>query len=94
MPSSSGFRPGFERSTTDDAINMARISANEQTDQKTMEAAVAPTNAKDNMDDIAKHDPPVEGLQRGVQDVESVTQTWTKATLIAVFLKYVSPPMQ
>lgn len=27
--------------------------------------------------------------QRGVQDVEAVTLTWSKPTLIAVFIKYV-----
>jgi hypothetical protein len=28
--------------------------------------------------------------QRGVQDVEAVTMTWSKGTLIAMFIKYVS----
>lgn len=32
---------------------------------------------------------PSEELQRGVQDVEAVTITWSKTTLVAVFLKYV-----
>ena len=32
---------------------------------------------------------PSEELQRGVQNVEAVTLTWSKKTLIAVFLKYV-----
>lgn len=27
--------------------------------------------------------------QRGVQDVEAVTMTWSKGTLIAMFIKYV-----
>ena len=31
-------------------------------------------------------------LQRGVQDVESVTLNWSKASLIAVFVKYVVLP--
>ena len=30
-----------------------------------------------------------EDVQKGVQDVEAVTLTWSKTTLIAVFLKYV-----
>lgn len=32
---------------------------------------------------------PSEDAQRGVHDVEAVTLTWTKTTLVAVFLKYV-----
>jgi hypothetical protein len=30
---------------------------------------------------------PNENVQRGVQDVEAVTLTWSKVTLIAIFLK-------
>lgn len=33
---------------------------------------------------------PGEDLQRGVQQVEAVTLSWSKGTLIAVFLKYVA----
>jgi hypothetical protein len=36
---------------------------------------------------------PGEDLQRGVQHVEAVTLTWSKASLIAVFLKY-SPALR
>lgn len=32
---------------------------------------------------------PAEELQHGVKDVEAVTQTWSRATLIAVFIKCV-----
>ena len=32
---------------------------------------------------------PARDAQRGVQDVEAVTLTWSKGTLIAVFIKYV-----
>ncbi len=41
--------------------------------------------AVDSTDDLR----PTEGLQRGVQQVEAVTLSWSKATLIAVFIKYV-----
>lgn len=34
---------------------------------------------------------PSEDLQRGVRQVEAVTLAWSKWSLIAVFLKYVSP---
>jgi hypothetical protein len=32
---------------------------------------------------------PFEELQRGVQEAEAVAQTWSKASLIFVFIKYV-----
>jgi len=32
--------------------------------------------------------PPAEDMQRGVQEVEAVTMSWTRTTLIAVFFKY------
>lgn len=32
---------------------------------------------------------PAEPLQVGVQDVEAITMSWSKGTLIAVFIKYV-----
>lgn len=40
------------------------------------------------------HDEPKQGLpaedaQQGVKDFEAVTLTWSKTTLIAVFLKYI-----
>jgi hypothetical protein len=34
---------------------------------------------------------PEEELQRGVQEVEAVTMTWSKTTLVAVFFKCVLP---
>lgn len=42
--------------------------------------------------DSADSDRPGEDLQRGVQQVEAVTLSWSKATLIGVFFKYVVPP--
>lgn len=35
---------------------------------------------------------PQDGLQHGVRDVEAVTLTWSKTTLICVFIKYVVAP--
>ncbi len=35
-------------------------------------------------------DHPDDDLQRGVQQVEAVTLSWSKATLIGVFIKYVA----
>jgi hypothetical protein len=39
--------------------------------------------------DSADSDRPGDDLQRGVQEVEAVTLSWSKATLIGVFFKYV-----
>jgi hypothetical protein len=50
---------------------------------------IAQSNPANNSVELSKPDAPIEGLQQGVQDVESVTRTWSKKTLIAVFLKYV-----
>jgi hypothetical protein len=41
-----------------------------------------------NGSDESRPEHPSEDLQRGVQHVEAVTLTWSKASLIAVFLKY------
>lgn len=41
---------------------------------------------------VSQHRPveiPEEDLHRGVQDIEAMTQTWSKTALIAVFVKYV-----
>lgn len=38
--------------------------------------------------DQPQSDLPNEETQRGVQDIEAVTLSWSKASLIAVFLKY------
>lgn len=76
MTSSSEFRPGFAQATTDDAINMSHVNTKEQG---------ITVNGNDSIDEAAKPELPTEGLQRGVQDVESVTRNWSKKTLVAVF---------
>ena len=91
MASSSKFRPGFGRTTTDDAIKLAQANTREQGDQEAFDSRIASNNAVNTNDDLSKPDIPTEGLQQGVQDVESVTRTWSKKALIAVFLKYVVP---
>lgn len=37
---------------------------------------------------------PDENAQKGVQDVEAVTLSWSKSALIAVFIKYVQSTMR
>lgn len=87
MASSSKFRPGFGRTTTDDAIKLATINTKEQTDQEAIEEQNTENVTENPADDLSKPDLPTQGLQRGVQDVESVTRTWSKKALVAVFLK-------
>jgi len=59
-----------------------------QSDKQDPEARAVPVHAtSDGL--VAEVQPdvlPSEDVQRGVQDVEGVTTTWSKATLIAVFL--------
>lgn len=89
MASCSKFRPGFGRTATDDAIKLASVNVKEQIDNEAVSNRIAENDVYNGLDDLAKPRAPAEDLQRGVQDVESVTRTWSKKTLIAVFLKYV-----
>ena len=46
-----------------------------------------------NTDDIfaeARAHLPVQDAQRGVQDMEAITLTWSKQSLVAVFILYVA----
>ena len=80
----SRLRDTFRRPPTDDAGSSAVISTAEEhkKDPATDGAAVV------NSSDESRPELPSENLQRGVQHVEAVTLAWSKASLIAVFLKY------
>lgn len=59
-------------------------------DNKMAHATDSPASREDS--EVGQHDRPVivEGDdQRGIQNVEAVTLSWTKTALIVVFLKYV-----
>ena len=77
MTAFSKLRAGFRRTmTTEDAsISMERVTVEADKQDPVIESAAASDSTGE--------------LQRGVQDVESVTQNWSKASLIAVFVKYV-----
>lgn len=47
--------------------------------------SIVPTESHDDL----KSERPTENAQKGVKEVEAVTLTWSKTTLIAVFVKYV-----
>ena len=75
----SKLQASFRRPTTDDVVTPIESSTVEPDKRDyTTESAVAFEG------DTA--------LQRGVQDVENVTLNWSKASLIAVFIKYVLTP--
>jgi hypothetical protein len=80
------FRNTFRRTTTDDTINQVATAPVEEnkTDPATVETGPASKETGDLQEEL-----PGEDLQRGVQDVEAVTLSWSKASLIAVFAKYV-----
>jgi hypothetical protein len=82
------FRSTFRRTTTDDTINQVATATAEEnkTDPTTVESGPASKEAGD----LSSEELPGEDLQRGVQDVEAVTLSWSKASLIAVFIKYVA----
>lgn len=47
--------------------------------------------ATDNANDKPELERPTEDAQRGVQNVEAVTLTWSKRSLVLVFILYFSP---
>ena len=74
MTALSKFRAGFRRTTTDDADLSMETSTVQPEKQDPVIESAAPSESN------------VE-LQRGVQDVESVTLNWSKWSLIAVLIK-------
>lgn len=82
MPALSKLRPTFRRTATEDvaAIPTDSINFTEQSNHGETEAQP---------DDIAewKAQQPNEDAQRGVRMVEGITLTWSKASLIWIFIK-------
>lgn len=56
-------------------------------DDKNTAVLATDTEATNNENGDPQTQFPTEEAQRGVQDVEAVTLTWSKLTLIAIFLK-------
>lgn len=101
MSSFAKLRAPFRRRATDDALGTSSVPMTpverDQKDQKdpatvgTDEATATSDEAIANNDDgVRSAEIPSEDQQWGVQDVEAVTLTWSKATLIAVFCKCVA----
>ena len=103
MPAFAKLRAPFRRRGTDDALGTSALPMNSVEENKTDkdpatvgadEAAGTDEAATTNDDGFNSEEVPARDQQFGVQDVEAVTLTWSKATLIAVFLKYdFTPPL-
>ncbi|PQE22523.1 Siderophore iron transporter mirB protein [Rutstroemia sp. NJR-2017a BVV2] len=85
-------RPGFRRTTTENegpAVHMTELPNDNKTPAITgTQDTISPSNI--NEDTISEQPEkdilPAEDAQRGVQQVEAVTLTWSKPYLIAVFI--------
>ncbi|EXJ88098.1 hypothetical protein A1O1_05026 [Capronia coronata CBS 617.96] len=87
------FRPGFRRATTDtsSAVPVTELTTNDKITEVDAPNAGAPEaqgeGDAENISDLkAEADLPADDAQRGVQNVEAVTLTWSKRSLIAVFI--------
>ncbi|KAL4922073.1 major facilitator superfamily-domain-containing protein [Aspergillus aurantiobrunneus] len=82
MAVSSRLRSAFRRRTTDDDVSPVAVTEPQvnKTDVPLGPVAQNTTGAN------PEEEVPAEHTQRGVHDVEAVTLTWTKASLIAVFV--------
>ncbi|KAG0645828.1 Major facilitator iron-regulated transporter B [Hyphodiscus hymeniophilus] len=95
MGALSRLRPGFRREQTEDegpSVAMAGMSSNEKNPAISGTSGIDDTISHSNgRDEPAIEHPdkdvvPTEDAQRGVQQVEAVTLTWTKPQLAAVFI--------
>ena len=91
MAFSSKLRAAFHRASIDD-VSPVSVEVNEKTEESKGDNAVAAT-APDTKEEDENSDLPTTDAQRGVHDVEAVTLTWTKTTLVAVFMKCVCIPL-
>lgn len=85
-----GFRSVFRRQNTTPTPtpdNDGVTQVEEKDEKRDIDGAAAESNGNGNGNEM---ETPPEELQRGVQDIEAMTQTWSKWALIAVFIKYYS----
>lgn len=78
---------------TSTSVNMSAVGEEPKTAGP---ETVAPADVDLEADGLPRKDAddlPTENAQAGVQDVEAVTLTWSKPSLIAVFILYVSCPL-
>lgn len=83
-----GFRTVFRRQATADTVAQVDMTSTEESKRNIpVDGVSAESNGAVSQDQ--PFETPEEELHRGVLDIEAVTQTWSKAALIAVFVKYV-----
>lgn len=78
-------RDALRRTPTNNTVTSVAVNPVEVNEKN---PATDDTTA-DNSNGEKQSELPSEDLQRGVRNVEAVTLTWSKTTLVAVFLKYV-----
>ena len=78
-------RDALRRTTTDNTEKSVAVNTLEVNEKN----PVTDDTTADNSDGALQPELPGEELQRGVQEVEAVTLTWSKTMLVAVFFKYV-----
>ncbi|BCS28336.1 uncharacterized protein APUU_61384A [Aspergillus puulaauensis] len=83
MPVSSRLRSAFRRRATDDSIAPVTVS---ETQQNKTDASPESGVQLQATDVKPEDERPTENTQRGVQGVEAVTLSWSKRTLISVFI--------
>lgn len=92
MVALSRFRPSFLQKATEDVAPhgaTAEASSNEKNPTVTGTDDTATPDIEPAVEQNDKDLVPTENAQRGVQEVEAVTLTWTKPYLILVFILYV-----
>lgn len=98
MALNSKLRSVFRRQATGDAQDSVAVDTIDEKTARIRENPAMEGNEKNKVDQAIgttgtdgsgdfQDELPTENAQRGVHDVEAVTLTWTKTTLVAVFLK-------
>lgn len=79
----------FRRQSVEESVPAMTSTAEEMKTDSVVAGAV-PVNDTPH-EKGSEHNPerPSEDVQRGVKNIEATTLTWTKGTLIAVFIKFV-----
>ncbi|KAK5282774.1 hypothetical protein LTR40_002805 [Exophiala xenobiotica] len=80
------FRPGFRRTTTDDvagSVAMSPMAMNEKHPTTSSAEGQSTINGDAEAPAVER---PTEDAQRGVQNVEAVTLTWSKKALVGIFI--------
>ncbi|KIW74896.1 hypothetical protein Z517_11666 [Fonsecaea pedrosoi CBS 271.37] len=88
MPVFPKLRPGFRRTTTEDVVTPVPMTpvGRDEKDAATDNIEANTTTTTNINDEDLKEEGLDETAQRGVQDVQAVTLTWSKRSLVAVFI--------